>query len=136
MIENQTCCRRKVAYAHPKLPPQKNPQQVLRPLQTRPWRRQRSVSGSRRGVTGAKPILLKSLSLCIGIALSCTLSNAQTLHVNHLTVDLLQHTDLQVVNGYPIVGNTAHKGVQTLIANKQPVLGWELTSTQVGATQT
>lgn len=61
--------------------------------------------------------------------------SAQDFQIANLKVDLLQHTDLQVIDGYPVVGNSRGNGVRTLIANKQPVLGWELTGTQQGTTQ-
>ncbi|MFB2117759.1 family 78 glycoside hydrolase catalytic domain [Parapedobacter sp. 2B3] len=58
-------------------------------------------------------------------------------HVNvlNLKVDLLEYPMLQVVNGYPVVGYSRESGEQVRIANKQPLLGWELSSASRGATQ-
>lgn len=81
-------------------------------------------------------IILRKISLCIGLAISSMLSNAQTIEVRHVVVDLLQHTDLQVVNGYPVVGAAERGGEkQAVISSKQPAFGWELASPQQSITQ-
>jgi len=60
---------------------------------------------------------------------------AQEMQVRNLKVDLLQKPMLQVVNGYPAVGGEAKTDEQSLIRNRQPILGWELSSTAQGAMQ-
>ena len=66
---------------------------------------------------------------CVSIA------QAQDLNVLGLKVDLLEYPSLRVVNGYPVVGDDANLGEQVRIASKQPLLGWELASTDRGAMQ-
>src|SRR3546814_1710847 len=65
----------------------------------------------------------------------CVAAYAQEVQVRNLKVDLLQKPMLQVVNGYPVVGAEAKTGEQSLIRNRQPILGWELSSTAQGAMQ-
>src|SRR5690606_11684496 len=42
---------------------------------------------------------------------------------------------LRVVNGYPALGDDRPVGQQTLIANRRPMFGWELTGHGPQATQ-
>lgn len=56
--------------------------------------------------------------------------------IQNLSVDHLRHTDLLVINGYPVQGHKDKTGQLPLIANRQPALGWELKSAQQGAAQT
>jgi len=68
--------------------------------------------------------------------LSAVLSlNAQQLQVSRLRVDHLYKADFQVVNGYPTVGFEGSRGRRVQIANKTPVLGWELAGTGHAARQ-
>ncbi len=82
---------------------------------------------------------LKTLPIALLLTLATILttpSHAQNLTAKNLRVDHLLHPDLQVTNGYPTTGDTATSSRQTLIANKQPVFAWELTSPQPAAAQT
>lgn len=60
---------------------------------------------------------------------------AQTIQIKNLAVDHLINTDLQVVNGYTIVGNSLKSAVKPLILNKQPMLGWELVNVNGASSQ-
>src|SRR5690606_34442307 len=61
--------------------------------------------------------------------------NAQTIQVSRLAVDHLYHADFQVINGYPVIGFETGGEQQVRIANKNPVLGWELLGAGQGARQ-
>jgi len=61
--------------------------------------------------------------------------NAQTIQVSRLAVDHLYHADFQVVNGYPVIGFETGGEQQVRIANKKPVLGWELLGAGQGTKQ-
>ena len=74
----------------------------------------------------------KHVLLALGLA--CGLygngTYAQQMKVQNLKVDHLSHPDLEVVNGYPVVGHQQNKGANTQILNKRPVFGWELTGSK------
>jgi len=78
---------------------------------------------------------LKILFLC-PLLNAVLFLNAQQLQVSGLMVDHLHHSDFQVVNGYPVIGSDEEgDGQRVEMANKKPVLGWELVSTVRGAYQ-
>ncbi|PPL03679.1 family 78 glycoside hydrolase catalytic domain [Parapedobacter indicus] len=61
--------------------------------------------------------------------------NAQNIQVSHLMVDHLRYPNLQVINGYPIIGAEEAGGQRVQVANKKPTLGWELVGVGQGARQ-
>ncbi|NGF57700.1 family 78 glycoside hydrolase catalytic domain [Parapedobacter sp. SGR-10] len=73
--------------------------------------------------------------LCFFILGQFLTLTAQSVEVRNLAVDHLVHTDLQVANGYVSAGSRSSIGEKPLIANKQPVLGWELHGMKQGAVQ-
>ena len=78
---------------------------------------------------------LKIIAFCSLLNLTL-IGQAQTIQVSRLTVDLLHNPDLQVVNGYPVVGFEGGNGIEEVrIGNRQPVLGWELVGTGAGTKQ-
>ncbi|MFC3198876.1 family 78 glycoside hydrolase catalytic domain [Parapedobacter deserti] len=79
--------------------------------------------------------LLRKVSLCVVLAVSCSLATAQDLQVHRLAVDHLQHADMKMVNGYPSAGHRGGTGQRPWIANKQPVFSWELVGTEQGGLQ-
>lgn len=83
--------------------------------------------------TRIRILLLQILiSFCLVASMAST---TLAVTVDHLRVDHLLHADLQVINGYPVIGDHQSADHSTVIVNKRPTFGWQLHSDQPGTVQ-